>query len=194
MKNFCYFKNRNTTYMKGIRDGMPSFVITPNPGGPMRSLTIIFCTILVVFSFPRAQAGDNNALGEEPTIQTRMNAESTARRLPLFRHNLSQLEYSKTVETETKSVAYAPQILWWYDLDAPSFGSAAVDDIDKDGKLEIVFGTYFNDEHIYALNADSGTLLWRYNTGGCNDASPAIADVDLDDTLEVVLPLASCNS
>jgi outer membrane protein assembly factor BamB len=84
-----------------------------------------------------------------------------------------------------------PQILWWYDLDAPSFGSAAVDDIDKDGKLEIVFGTYFNDEHVYALNADSGTLLWKYNTGGCNDASPAIADVDLDDTLEVILPASS---
>jgi outer membrane protein assembly factor BamB len=85
----------------------------------------------------------------------------------------------------------APQILWWFDLDAPSYGSAAVGDIDKDGKLEIVFGTYFGDEHIYALNADSGTLLWSYNTGGCNDASPAIADVNLDDTLDVVVPASS---
>jgi outer membrane protein assembly factor BamB len=84
-----------------------------------------------------------------------------------------------------------PQILWWYDLNAPSFGSSAVGDIDNDGKLEIVFGTYFNDEYIYALNADSGTLLWRYNTGGCNDASPAIADVDLDGALEVVIPASS---
>jgi len=157
----------------------------------MRSLTIIFCTILVVFSFPQAQAGNNNTLGKKLTIQARLDAESTARRLPLFRDDLSKLEYSKTLETEAKSFGDAPQILWWYDLDAPSFGSAAVDDIDKDGKLEIVFGTYFNDEHIYALNADSGTLLWRYNTGGCNDASPAIADVDLDDTLEVVLPASS---
>jgi outer membrane protein assembly factor BamB len=93
--------------------------------------------------------------------------------------------------SKTESINPAPQILWWYDLNAPSFGSAAVGDIDKDGKLEIVFGTYFNDQHIYALNADSGTLLWRYNTGGCNDASPAIADVDQDDTLEVVVPASS---
>lgn len=89
------------------------------------------------------------------------------------------------------SVNNAPQILWWYDLDAPSFGSAAVNDIDGDDNLEIVFGTYFNDEHIYALNAESGTLLWKYNTGGCNDASPAIADVDLDGELEVVVPASS---
>ncbi|HEC76453.1 MAG TPA: hypothetical protein ENI33_04250 [Thermoplasmatales archaeon] len=81
-----------------------------------------------------------------------------------------------------------PQILWWYDLDAPSFGSSAVDDIDADGKPEIVFGTYFNDEKIYALNAENGTLLWSYYTGGCNDASVAIADVDQDNELEVIAP------
>ncbi len=84
-----------------------------------------------------------------------------------------------------------PEILWWLDLAAPSFGSAAVADIDQDGKPEIVFGAYFNDEHIYAVNADSGTVLWRYDTGGCNDASPVIADVDLDDSLEVVVPASS---
>jgi outer membrane protein assembly factor BamB len=91
------------------------------------------------------------------------------------------------------SLAHAqyPQVLWWYDLSAPSFGSAAVGDIDNDGMLEIVFGTYFNDEHIYALNAEDGSLLWSYNTGGCNDASPAIADVDGDDSLEVIVPASS---
>jgi outer membrane protein assembly factor BamB len=91
----------------------------------------------------------------------------------------------------SNGMAEYPEILWWYDLDAPSFGSSAVGDIDNDGKLEIVFGTYFNDEHIYAINADSGTILWTYNTGGCNDASPAIADVDLDGELEVVVPASS---
>ena len=83
------------------------------------------------------------------------------------------------------------QILWWFPLTAPSFGSSAVGDIDEDGNLEIVFGTYFNDEHIYALNAENGSLLWSYDTGGCNDASPVIADVDLDGHLEVVIPASS---
>jgi len=84
-----------------------------------------------------------------------------------------------------------PEIQWWYDLDAPSFGSAAVDDIDNDGFPEIVFGTYFNDERIIALNAEDGTLLWSYFTDGCNDASPVIFDVDLDGDLEVIAPASS---
>ncbi len=84
-----------------------------------------------------------------------------------------------------------PDILWWYDLDAPCFGSAATDDIDNDGYLELVFGTYFNDEHVYALNANDGSFLWNYDTGGCNDASPVISDVDLDGELEVIIPASS---
>jgi outer membrane protein assembly factor BamB len=84
-----------------------------------------------------------------------------------------------------------PEILWWYDINAPCFGSAATDDFDNDGNLELVFGTYFNDEHVYALNADDGSLLWNYDTGGCNDASPVIADVDLDGELEVIIPASS---
>jgi outer membrane protein assembly factor BamB len=84
-----------------------------------------------------------------------------------------------------------PNILWWHDLMAPSFGSSATGDIDGDGHLEIVFGTYFNDEHVYALNAEDGSLLWSFDTGGCNDASPVIYDVDQDGALEVVIPASS---
>lgn len=84
-----------------------------------------------------------------------------------------------------------PQIMWWYDLDAPSLGSASVGDIDADGKPEIVFGTYFNDEKIHALNGEDGSLLWEYDTGGCNDASSVIWDVDGDGMLEVVAGASS---
>lgn len=101
------------------------------------------------------------------------------------------INFNNKVDKQNTVGIGSPQILWWFDLDAPSLGSAAVDDIDGDGYLEIVFGTYFNDEHIYALNAEDGSLLWKYNTGGCNDASPAIADVDLDGELEVIVPSSS---
>ena len=76
-------------------------------------------------------------------------------------------------------------------VSSPSFGSSATADIDNDGYLEIVFGTYFNDETIHALNAEDGTQLWSYDTGGCNDASPVIYDVDQDADLEVVIPASS---
>ena len=85
----------------------------------------------------------------------------------------------------------AAQILWWRDLAAPSFGSAAVGDIDRDGRPEIVFGTYFNGERIHALNAEDGSTLWSFPTSGCNDASPLIVDVDGDGELEVVVPCSS---
>ena len=101
------------------------------------------------------------------------------------------INFDNKIDRQNTAGIGSPQILWWFDLDAPSLGSAAVDDIDGDGYLEIVFGTYFNDEHIYALNAEDGSLLWKYNTGGCNDASPAIADVDLDGELEVIVPSSS---
>lgn len=87
--------------------------------------------------------------------------------------------------------AQYPDIMWWYDLDAPSLGSAAVGDIDGDSLPEIVFGCYFNDEHIYALNGEDGSLKWNFFTDGCNDASPSIADVDQDGQLEVIAPASS---
>ncbi len=91
-------------------------------------------------------------------------------------------------QTSTGSSA---SILWWHNLSAPSFGSSAVGDIDHDGRPEIVFGTYFNDEHIYALNAEDGSTLWSFDTGGCNDASAAIADVNQDGNMEVVVAASS---
>ena len=63
--------------------------------------------------------------------------------------------------SENRTGRNYPEILWWYDLNAPCFGSAATDDIDTDNNLELVFGTYFNDEHVYALNANNGSLLWN---------------------------------
>jgi len=84
-----------------------------------------------------------------------------------------------------------PNIVWQYDLKSVCFGHSCAGDIDGDGKLEIVFSTYFNDEAIYALNAEDGTLLWKYITNGCNDAAPLIYDVDGDGKPEVLLHSSS---
>ncbi|MBN2542136.1 PQQ-binding-like beta-propeller repeat protein [bacterium] len=89
----------------------------------------------------------------------------------------------------TTAFAQVPDTLWTYELLSHCYGSPACADIDFDGYLEIVFGTYFDDEHAYCLNAEDGSLKWRYYTGGGPlDAAPVIADVDLDGSLEVIIP------
>lgn len=57
--------------------------------------------------------------------------------------------------------AQAPKILWSFDTFDSSFGMSAIDDIDNDGKYEIIFGCYRNDSMVYALNAEDGSLLWQ---------------------------------
>jgi outer membrane protein assembly factor BamB len=84
-----------------------------------------------------------------------------------------------------------PDILWTFDVKSTSFGNSCADDIDGDGKLEIVFSTYYNDEFIYALNSEDGSILWKYYTKGCNDAAPLIVDVDNDGKKEVLLHSSS---
>lgn len=89
------------------------------------------------------------------------------------------------------AMAQYPEVNWRYDVDDMAFGNTAAADIDSDGKLELVFGAYRNDGHVYALNAEDGSLLWKYDTGGCNDVAPLVFDVDSDGELEVVVP-SSC--
>ncbi|MCB2205809.1 VCBS repeat-containing protein [bacterium] len=95
------------------------------------------------------------------------------------------------------AAAQTPTKLWEFDTQDASFGQSAAGDIDGDGRLELVFGCYRNDGHIYALNAEDGSLLWKVDATapggqGCNDVAPAIFDTDGDGTLEVIVP-SSCN-
>jgi len=92
-----------------------------------------------------------------------------------------------------------PEIKWQFDTNSAAYGNAAAGDIDGDGKLEIVFGCYRNDGHIYALNAEDGSLLWKYDATapgsdqGCNDVAILIYDTDSDGQPEVIVP-SSCNA
>ncbi len=88
--------------------------------------------------------------------------------------------------------AQFPSLNWQYYTGAPSFGSSAAADVDKDGYYEIIFTTYTNDGRAHCLNAEDGSVAWIFNIGGCGDVAPLIYDVDNDDTLDVVIN-GSCN-
>src|SRR5262245_61014061 len=88
----------------------------------------------------------------------------------------------------TLGIGAAPasiQPLWTFDLQSPSYGGGALGEWNN--TWVIVFGTYFNDEHLYALRARDGKLLWKFKSeGGPFDASVAIADVDGDGQSEIL--------
>src|SRR5262245_7740925 len=77
--------------------------------------------------------------------------------------------------------------MWTFDLKSASYGSGAVGDLENNGKLSIVFGTYFNDEHLYCLDARTGKPRWTFKSeGGPFDASVALVDLDGDGKLETL--------
>ena len=72
---------------------------------------------------------------------------------------LAPFAFSQEEEAADHVATRAPdtkRLLWSFELKAPSYGSGAAADIDGDGKLEVVFGTYFNDEFVYGLKAEDG--------------------------------------
>ena len=95
----------------------------------------------------------------------------------------------------TFTYAQAPHVKWYYDIHDVSFGQTSAKDVDGDGKLELIFSTYWNDSNVYCLNAENGTLKWKHALpgplGGCNDAGPLIFDPFHNGNYKVVVP-GSC--
>ncbi|MGQ4876151.1 MAG: FG-GAP-like repeat-containing protein [Promethearchaeia archaeon] len=76
------------------------------------------------------------------------------------------------------------EILWSYNAGDIIEPSPSLGDIDGDGKLEIVIGSY--DQKLYALNGEDGSLYWYYLSSSNIYSSSALADIDNDGKLEIV--------
>jgi len=63
------------------------------------------------------------------------------------------------------------------------FATPAIGDVNRDGKLEIAFGSW--DRWIYLLDAN-GNKLWEYNNADTVWSSPAMADINHDGYLEII--------
>ena len=106
---------------------------------------------------------------------------------------LSGTSYQANQESSEAGAAKTEiKVAWTKELNSPSFGAAAVADIDDDGRLEIAFGTYFEDDSVRVLNGEDGSEYWRYNAASaCLDASLRFADLDRDGALELVVPVSN---
>ncbi len=77
-----------------------------------------------------------------------------------------------------------PGVLWTYSGEVGFATSPAVADLEGDGTLEVVVGSY--DTNVYCILGDGG-FEWKYKTGGAVTSSPVTADLDGDGTLEVIV-------
>jgi len=76
------------------------------------------------------------------------------------------------------------ELVWRFKTEGSIYSQVSVDDINDDGKLEIVFGSC--DNKVYCLT-NNGNLLWSYETDFWVVAKPIIVDIDGDGRKEVVV-------
>ncbi|MCA8915065.1 MAG: PQQ-binding-like beta-propeller repeat protein [Planctomycetes bacterium] len=77
-------------------------------------------------------------------------------------------------------------VLWTIDMKSDLKGSGTVADVDADGKPEVVFGSYFGEQHLFCVRGATGEVMWKHKSdAGPLDASTAAIDLDGDGKLEI---------
>lgn len=103
---------------------------------------------------------------------------------PMFRRDVHHTGF-----TEGSGKVSNPTIKWRFGTRGAVEPSAAVGDIDSDGKTEVVISSF--DGAVYALDGASQGLItrpkWSFQTEATIWSSPAIGDVDNDGRMEVVV-------
>ncbi|GEM_PF-2142244 len=83
------------------------------------------------------------------------------------------------------NLSLVPRVLWTIETGGVVNSSPALGDLDGDGTLDAVVGSY--DGSVYALSGTNGSVLWRSETGGEIHSSPVLGDVDSDGVLDCLV-------
>ena len=105
---------------------------------------------------------------------------------PMFHHDLRHT--GCTPATGNASVKDY-ELLWSYTTGDKVLSSPVIADIDRDGCMETIVGSY--DGELYVFNS-TGKLKWNLTTGAIH-STPAIDDIDRDGELEIVVGSMSGN-
>ena len=102
---------------------------------------------------------------------------------PDWRHFRFDAMQNGLTQAESKYNLNQAGILWSFTAGGSINSSPVAGDLDKDGLLEVVFGS--EDGYVYAFK-NSGQLAWMYNANGKVISSPTLADINQDGRLEVI--------
>jgi outer membrane protein assembly factor BamB len=104
----------------------------------------------------------------------------------------TELQLSHASSLINLDISWPPQrptipikLKWVFTTGHYVVSSPVLGDIDGDGKLEVVIGSY--DKKIYAINGEDCSQLWNYTTSDWVESSPALGDINSDGKLEVIV-------
>jgi outer membrane protein assembly factor BamB len=104
---------------------------------------------------------------------------------PTLKYSFDRAGYVDISRLASKPFHYTDyDILWTFKTGLCVASSAALADLNNDGKLEAVFSSC--DGFLYAVDASSGKLVWKRETGGGMHADPTIWDIDGDGKPEIM--------
>ncbi len=96
----------------------------------------------------------------------------------------SSIESKK--EESVNNIEFLPHAMGIYEKwmigISPIYSSPTVADLDADGTLEVVIGSF--DYKLYCIS-HNGTKEWDFLTGASINSGPAIADLDADGSFEI---------
>jgi len=103
-----------------------------------------------------------------------------------------KFEFKPAFPSDCEKKIGSSHFLWGFECEEciGSIGNSLIEDVDGDGKQEVIVGFAGVKGRIYALNGEDGSILWTFKPKGATDCFlSSSADLNGDGKIEVV---ASC--